>query len=329
MKDANPLVSVIVPIYNVEKYIQKCVDSIIGQTYSNLEIILVDDGSPDNCPAICDEYQRKDHRVKVIHKPNGGLSDARNAGLDAATGKYVTFIDSDDWFEKDTIQILMHDAETDRIVSVDALSISDEMESSVERGTGEKRKLSAYDFLKGMNEQKYLCSSWGKIFPGELIKEFRFEVGRLNEDYLFLSTLLICMPIPMVLIDYKGYNYFVRQGSISRSGLGKSSVDAVYNTMKMLSLASDKAPNLVPCIGAYAAFQARSALLLMNFEEYRNDREFVKYCLKTIRVNRKYLPDSFMKKKDVLFCNLCMIAPAITVQMAKKHYSLCRKYHNR
>ena len=91
------VISVIVPIYNVEDYLDRCVDSIINQTYSNLEIILVDDGSPDNCPKMCDDYAKKDSRIKVVHKENGGLSDARNAGMKVATGEYISFIDSDDW----------------------------------------------------------------------------------------------------------------------------------------------------------------------------------------------------------------------------------------
>ena len=90
-------ISVIVPIYNVEDYLHRCVDSIINQTYTNLEIILVDDGSPDNCLKICDEYAKKDSRIKVVHKKNGGLSDARNAGLEIATGEYIGFVDSDDY----------------------------------------------------------------------------------------------------------------------------------------------------------------------------------------------------------------------------------------
>ena len=92
-----PLISVIVPVYGVEAYLNQCIDSILAQTHKNLEIILVDDGSPDRCPTICDEYARKDSRVRVIHKKNGGLSDARNAGLEIATGEYIGFVDSDDW----------------------------------------------------------------------------------------------------------------------------------------------------------------------------------------------------------------------------------------
>ncbi|MDI1303790.1 MAG: glycosyltransferase, partial [bacterium] len=96
MKNYNELISIIIPIYGVEKYIDKCILSVINQTYKNLEIILVDDGSPDNCPAICDQYAKKDSRIRVIHKINGGLSSARNSGIDIATGKYITFVDSDD-----------------------------------------------------------------------------------------------------------------------------------------------------------------------------------------------------------------------------------------
>ena len=105
-----PIVSIIVPIYNVEKYIDRCMRSLLQQTLRDIEIIMVDDGSPDNCPAICDVYARKDVRVKVIHKKNGGLSDARNAGLDVATGEYVAFIDSDDYTSIDAYEILYNKA---------------------------------------------------------------------------------------------------------------------------------------------------------------------------------------------------------------------------
>ena len=97
MNNTNPLVSIIVPVYKVERYIHRSIDSLLRQTYNNLEIILVDDGSPDNCPFICDKYAMQDNRIRVIHKSNGGLSDARNAALNVMTGQYVTFVDSDDY----------------------------------------------------------------------------------------------------------------------------------------------------------------------------------------------------------------------------------------
>lgn len=103
---SNVLISVILPIYKVEKYLQRCVESIINQTYTNLEIILVDDGSPDGCPTICDDYATKDQRVKVVHKKNGGLSDARNAGTMCANGKYIAYVDPDDVVSSDYIEYL-------------------------------------------------------------------------------------------------------------------------------------------------------------------------------------------------------------------------------
>lgn len=104
--EENSCISVIVPVYGVEKYLKQCVDSIVNQTYKNLEIILVDDGSPDNCPQLCDEWVKKDKRIRVLHKKNGGLSDARNAGLHISTGDLVLFVDSDDWVEPEMAEKL-------------------------------------------------------------------------------------------------------------------------------------------------------------------------------------------------------------------------------
>lgn len=109
------MISVIVPVYKVEPYLDRCVRSIVEQTYTDLEIILVDDGSPDNCPAICDAWAERDSRVKVIHKQNGGLSDARNAGMDIATGEYIGFVDSDDWIAPEMYQILYNMLQRDQI----------------------------------------------------------------------------------------------------------------------------------------------------------------------------------------------------------------------
>lgn len=100
-------ISIIVPIYKVEQFIDKCIDSIVNQSYNNLEIILIDDGSPDRCPEICDEWAKKDSRIKVIHKENGGAASARNAGLEIATGDYIGFVDSDDWIDKDMYEFLI------------------------------------------------------------------------------------------------------------------------------------------------------------------------------------------------------------------------------
>ena len=112
----NRCISVIVPVYCVEQYLEKCVSSIVNQTYKNLEIILVDDGSPDNCPQLCDDWQKKDKRIRVIHKENGGLSDARNAGLRASSGELVMFVDSDDWIDAETIEYCVNNIDGAEVV---------------------------------------------------------------------------------------------------------------------------------------------------------------------------------------------------------------------
>lgn len=315
MKNFNTLVSIIVPIYNVEKYLCRCVDSIINQTYKNIEIVLVDDGSPDGCPKICDEYSELDSRIKVIHKPNGGLSDARNAGIDKATGEYITFVDSDDWIEHDTVEKMLHLSNPNRIVSLQAISVSSNMTDEVDRGTNAVNEVSAFEFLKGINEQTYQCSSCGKLYPISLLNDTRYEVGVLNEDYLFLSTLLFNTKVPIAMLDYKGYNYYVRKGSISRSGLGRSSIDAVYNTVKMKKRAVIKCPPLVPVIGAYAAFQARTALLLMSYADYKANRRFAAECSRVIKENNSYLKESFMGRKNAVLCRLCALSPVVAVAL--------------
>ena len=114
-RNGNPLISVIVPVYKVEEYLARCVDSILGQTYRNLEILLVDDGSPDRCGVMCDEYASRDSRIRVIHKENGGLSSARNAAIDVARGEYIGFVDSDDWIEPETYEALLDMALTEQV----------------------------------------------------------------------------------------------------------------------------------------------------------------------------------------------------------------------
>ena len=123
-RNGNPLISVIVPVYKVEEYLARCVDSILGQTYRNLEILLVDDGSPDRCGVMCDEYASRDSRIRVIHKENGGLSSARNAAIDAARGEYIGFVDSDDWIEPETYEALLDMALAEKVKLVCAGPVS-------------------------------------------------------------------------------------------------------------------------------------------------------------------------------------------------------------
>ena len=181
-------ISVIVPVYKVEEYLCRCVDSIINQTYKNLEIILVDDGSPDSCGRICDEYAEKDSRIKVIHKENGGLSSARNAGLDIATGDYIGFVDSDDFIDAEMYSMLyemIKNADVE-ISGVNGRSFVEE-EHLLPYIAGRKnisKEQSCEEAIKGLLLRTFNSSVCSKLFLGSLFKSRRFEIGKLSEDAL-------------------------------------------------------------------------------------------------------------------------------------------------
>ena len=141
-------ISIIVPVYKTEQYLDRCVESIVNQTYNNLEIILVDDGSADNCPAMCDKWAEKDNRIKVIHKENGGVSSARNAGIDAASGEYIGFVDGDDWIDTDMYDFLMShfDDDTD-IVRCSYRKVYENSDTEEIVNDGNVKKMKADDFL--------------------------------------------------------------------------------------------------------------------------------------------------------------------------------------
>ena len=214
-----PLVSIIVPIYKVEPYLRRCLDSIVNQTYTNLEIILVDDGSPDNCPQICDEYAAKDNRIVVIHKENGGLSDARNAGLDICRGEYVSFVDSDDWVADIYIEIMLKAINDNKatIAITDFFRTSQTFCSSFPY-----YDISHVEILNHIEATKKLWSEhisafttvWGALYKTNLFKRIRFPKGRIHED-LYVSFQLLYTSNKTVFIDIPLYFYFFREDSIT------------------------------------------------------------------------------------------------------------------
>ena len=203
------LISVIVPIYKVEAYLKKCIKSIQNQTYSNLEIILVDDGSPDGCGAICDRYAKEDTRIRVIHKENGGLSDARNKGLDIATGEYILFVDSDDYIHPQMVEILLQHLEVvDADMAVCGFKTVEENEEVIfdcfdicETAGREKKTevvgIDAGEVFEGqavMNNLQYknllTVVAWNKLYKAELFAELRYPKGRVQEDEFLVHHIL-------------------------------------------------------------------------------------------------------------------------------------------
>ncbi|MDR2580371.1 MAG: glycosyltransferase [Fibromonadaceae bacterium] len=229
----HPLISVIVPVYNVERYIHKCVNSILAQTYTNLEIILVDDGSPDNCGKICDEYATNNPKIKVIHKENGGLSDARNAGLDIAKGELICFVDSDDWCEKDMLQIAFEAMENSKCDIIAYGAFHDFIQNekvfrTVIKSIKREQKISSFDESLPLLIKDFLTvTAWNKLYKKKIFKNLRFPKGKLFEDvWIFPKLFENCNG--MLVINKPLYHYAIRNNG--------NSIMASFNLKKMENL---------------------------------------------------------------------------------------------
>lgn len=216
------MISVIVPVYKVEKYLHKCIDSIRNQTYTNLEIILVDDGSPDNCGKICDEYATLDDRIIVIHKENGGLADARNFGIDKATGQYLSFVDSDDYIHPQMYERMMQamtQSDADIVISdLNMIPEAKEVEFPKLEGNVNLQILNRHDiqnrYFENTPESIYFTVAWNKLYKRKCFKTYRYPHGRLHEDE-FVTFKTLYEADNVVAIEDKLYYYVSREASIT------------------------------------------------------------------------------------------------------------------
>lgn len=225
----NPLISVIVPIYKVEKYLNRCIESIVNQTYSNLEIILVDDGSPDYCPQMCDDWAVKDNRIKVIHKENGGLSDARNAGMKIATGEYISFIDSDDYVSLDFFETLLSIMTNEQSDIVECSVVKFYEYGSINEYLDDSDILSfeTESALSGLiSEKPFHQHVWNKLYKADTVKGITFPVGKLNEDE-FWTYQVFGNAKKVTKINKTMYFYFQRSGSIMGQNYSIRRLDAL------------------------------------------------------------------------------------------------------
>ena len=227
-----PAISVIIPVYKVEPYLDACVSSVVGQTFSDLEILLVDDGSPDRCPELCDAWAKKDPRVRVIHQENGGLSAARNTGIGAATGEFLAFVDSDDMLEPDALRraweaqqacqadlvifnLVYVDEHNHPLPAPDFSGFRDEVLTADE----------VWQRYFALAEQKiYYVVAWNKLYRRELFKTLRYAPGKRYEDQFLLPGLLAqCKTV--ACLRYVGYRYAQRGGSIMAQGSSRNYLD--------------------------------------------------------------------------------------------------------
>ena len=282
-----PLVSVILPIYNVEQVLKRCLDSVCNQTYLNLEIILVDDGSTDNSGNICDEYAKVDKRIKVIHKKNGGLSDARNVGLDIANGDYLTLVDSDDFISAYYVQNLMFAIQKSGCelssswfckfsngIKIGSPTIAND--SSIEICNRE-------DYYKKMLLQDGVeVSAWGKMYKSSLFNGVRYPFGKLYED-IPTTYLLIEKVEKIAVIPNVDYYYYQRKQSISNTSFNEKKMDAIIHMRNFKDFIIKNYPQLETlAICRYFSVLCNIIFLISN-NTYRNYKDILWIEIKKYR----------------------------------------------
>lgn len=316
----NKKVSVIVPVYNMEKYLSRCVDSILAQTYADLEVILVDDGSKDSSAAICDQYAERDGRIKVVHKANGGLSSARNAGLDLAKGDYIGFVDSDDYISPEMYSVLCHhiensDCEIANVMYVRADENGRTTPSKVPHNTD--KEIEAEQFAKELMLHTGDVSVCTKLFRAELFKNIRFPEGKLNEDLLFILDVLGGVK-KIAFAAHVGYFYFTRSGSIS-GGYGKAVIDMVGNSLLAKQTVDTAFPSLRKETERFAIFQHMAYLLLVPEKDAKKKNIVYISALKYLRRNAvRAIFNRNLTLKNKLAIILLSVMPKITAKYYQK-----------
>lgn len=297
------LISIIVPIYGVEKYLNNCVQSLLKQSYKNIEIILVDDGSKDNCPEICDYFGRNYKQVVVIHKENGGLSSARNVGLDSANGKYIVFVDSDDTVELDYVKDLYNCMKRYNC-ELAACGRNYVFENGKTINKVKNQFSKKFDFYSAMIEMNkfdlFDMSAWGKIYNKDFFDDIRFPVGKLSEDF-FIMYRLIEKANEIAYTSKPLYNYLQRKCSISRNK--KINHDFIEAAKEQMEYIENKYEYLK---GDMRCFYVSSILTVVDFYIKNNviiDKMLLKQYKKIVKGNIKYINNNknigFKKKIQI------------------------------
>ena len=243
-KASNDLISVIIPVYNVEKYLKRCVDSIVAQTYKNLEIILVDDGSLDACPKICDNYAEKDKRITVIHKQNGGLSDARNFGIKAAKGQFIAFVDSDDSVKPTYIEVLYDAIINDHSDISICGNIDIYRDTTIERHPKNRKVYTNIDSIKEVFYDRDIDTcAVSKLFKIELFRNRLFPTGKVFEDTWLIPRLLSdCKKVSV--IPKSLYYHYINPNSIVTKEFSPDRMDLYSNTLDVVNYIINLFPSL-------------------------------------------------------------------------------------
>ena len=316
----NPLISVIVPVYNVEPYLDRCVQSIVDQTYTNLEIILVDDGSPDNCPALCDAWAEKDSRIKVIHKENGGLSDARNAGMAIAAGEYIAFVDSDDWIEPQMYQCLYEAITTtdSDIASCGAKRVwLDGRPAQNLCAVNTTCVLEQEPAMKALITSNGLVQTvWNKLYKKHIAKSVLFLVGLIHEDE-FWSWQAIARASRIATLKESYYNYLQRDNSIMGAGFSENSLLVIQAKTERQKYIEKTMPDLTDIGRTDLTYTCMHiGIQVLKTLRRKDAARYIKHLKSTIRnhpISKKFLRTLPWKKMlhlrmiQTMFVPMCLL----------------------
>lgn len=287
------MISVIVPVYRVEPYLQRCVNSILAQTYMDFVLWLVDDGSPDGCGRLCDEYARQDSRILVIHKENGGLSDARNKALDIISGQYICFVDSDDWIPTDSLESMLYAMErngSDMAIG-NMIDVYDD---------GDRKDGYCPYYTETIVEGERIFETLVKpCAPNRLYKSYifstlRYPVGKLFED-VFIFHDVLAQVNKIVFTGKENYYYFIRKDSIMHTAYTARNMD-IIEAISLRAKAMERMgqPELAIEAKVFTYSQLSAAYAFLD----RNDREGIKRRKEYVRLYRSYYPELMKSKKN-------------------------------
>ncbi len=307
-------VSIIVPVYNVEKYLARCIDSLLAQTYTNLEIILVNDGSPDNSLSICNQYAQQDDRIVVVDKPNGGPSSARNAGLDRASGELIGFVDSDDYVDKNMFEVLVSNMEKygARVSQMGWTTFEDKVEFTYSN----KCKLVNKNVERYLLQNNNLYCAVRYLFSKELIGDIRFDENMKNaEDQKFIYQTLVNAD-SIVCSNYVGYFYYQNTSSLSNGKINSNHYrDIEYRKALVEQVAkNNKKYAKSHLLNAYMALYYKVLAYGTTCEE-----DLAKKYGRTVRKNffgYMFLPGFGLKKRVAAIC--CLLGDKVNRKIAKK-----------
>lgn len=303
------MISVIVPVYKVEKYLDKCVQSILTQTYRDFELILVDDGSPDECPSKCDYYAKKYKNVIVIHKVNGGLSDARNVGTKVARGKYITYIDSDDYVSKDYLQTLVSLKEKyDADIVVTGLAVVTE---GVTPCVVTKENVYSYTGMQALEKMMYQntldTSACAMLLPADIAKKYQFPKGKYHEDefttYKYFSSVG-----RVIVTTKKQYFYLQREGSIMHV-FGQASMDELDAADNLVKFCEKEYPTLVPAAQSKKFSDYCQVLLANTNLQQEKPNVYKKIIAYLDEIKIRILKDRNCRPKNRIAASLLLFGP--------------------